>query len=131
MNSVQIKIAEQITNIAPKVEDSIVAVFVERELEKRSTATVKVLDDLLKLESTLKKIRPDVKTYDADGKVTSESYSKAKADELKKTKERITKYTNALSKALEEGDFENVYNIKNQNPNSDGNKPEIAEDDTD
>jgi len=112
--SVQQKIAAQITELAPSVEETVINTLVERELTKRSEAVVQCMDMLGKLEGDLKKIKPDQVSFDTDGKIISESFSKNKFEEKKKLIERIGKYTNAITKAIEKADFNDVYNLKNQ-----------------
>lgn len=114
MNSVQIKVAESIANIAPKVEDQVVEAIVERELEKRSTAIVKAMDTLTKFENDLKKIKPDQTSFSEIGEKISESYSKAKLEEKNKLTQKIDKNTKAINKALETGDYQDVYNLNKQ-----------------
>lgn len=120
MNTVQTKVAEQIATLNPKVEDAVVGVLVQRELTKRSDALVIVIDALAKLELEMKKQKPDMVFYDADGTLAAESFSKAKFEEKKKLGEKITKYENAITKALDKGDFGDVYNLKNQKPGGSG-----------
>lgn len=112
--SVQQKIAEKIIELAPTVEEAVVDTLVERELVKRSEAVVQCMDLLSKLEGELKRIKPDQVSYDTDGKIISESFSKGKFEEKKKLIERIGKFTNAITKALEKSDYGDVYNLKNQ-----------------
>lgn len=114
MNSVQIKVAESIANITPKVEDQVVEVLVERELEKRATAIVKAMDTLSKFEGELKKIRPDQTSFSETGEKISETYSKAKLEEKNKLQQKIDKNTKAINKALETGDYQDVYNLNKQ-----------------
>lgn len=128
MNSVTVAVAQQIATLNPKVEEAVTKVLVERELNKRSDAIVVVLDTLSKLENDLKKIKPDQISYDLDGKVTAETYSKAKSEEHKKLKEKIAKYTSAINKALEKADFGDVYNLKNQKQGGDGSSRETDTD---
>jgi len=112
--SVHQKIATQIAELAPSVEETVVNTLVERELTKRSEAVVQCMDALAKLEGDLKKIKPDQVSFDTDGKIISESFSKNKFEEKKKLIERIGKYTSAITKAIEKADFGDVYNLKNQ-----------------
>lgn len=119
--SVHAKVAEQIGAINPKVEDKVVGVLVDRELTKRADALVMVLDALAKLESDAKKIKPDMMMYDKDsGELAAEAFSKPKQEEKKKMNEKIAKYTNAITKALDKGDYGDVYNLKNQKPGGSG-----------
>lgn len=119
--SVHAKVAEQISAINPKVEDKVVGVLVDRELTKRSDALVMVLDALAKLENDLKKLKPDMEMYSPeDGSLAASAFSKIKNEEKKKLNEKITKYTNAINKALDKGDYGDVYNLKNQKPGGNG-----------
>lgn len=111
MNSVQVKVAETIANISPKVEDKVVDVLVDREVKRRSDALVSALDKLDKMEKELLKIKADQISFDEDGKVVSQTYSKAKKEEKDKLSQKITKAVNAINKALEKGDYGDVYNI--------------------
>lgn len=130
MNSVQTKVAEQLGKISEKVETSVVDVFVKRELDKRSTALVQVLDTLDQLERDLKKIKPDMVFYSEAGVEEAASYSKAKNEEKKKLQEKIGKYTKAIEKALDKGDFGDVYNLKNQGKGGSGAAEAVDTEDT-
>lgn len=107
---IQKKIAEQIGGISPKVADDVVEALVNRELSKRSAAIVQALDGLSELEKQLKRTKPDQASYNADGSVASETFSKSKLDELLKLKGKIEKYIKAIDKALT-GDMGDVYNL--------------------
>lgn len=112
MNSVQTAVAQQIVDISPQVEAKVVDTLVTRELTRRSDALVQVFDKLSKEESQMKKIaKPDQATYDDKGAKVSEYFSKARVDEKAKLDKRIAKLTGALTKALEKGDFGDVYNL--------------------
>ena len=118
------RIATDIAKITPKVEDAVVDAMVKRELNKRTEAVVQVMDNLSKLEGDLRKIKPDQVQIDDAGKEISSSFSKAKFEELKKHREKIEKHRNALTKALEKGDFGDLYNLKNSGSGGGGSKPE-------
>jgi len=113
MNSVQVKVAEQIAEISPRVETKVVDVLVVRELDRRSNALVQVIDQLAKLEQDQRKLGPDQVTYNDKGEKATETYSKQRTEERKKLTDKITKYTNTINKALEKGDFKDVYNLAN------------------
>lgn len=129
-NSVQTKVAEQLATLSPKVEDSVVGVIVDRELQKRSNAFVGVLDKYTNLESDLRKIdKPDQSHFDAEGNKVSEFYSKKRLDEVGAVKKKLAKHAGAMTKALEKGDFSDVYNIssgKSDLQNTDGATDEAA-----
>src|SRR5882672_9268512 len=109
MSSVQVKVAEQLSAISPKVEDKVVDALVSRELTKRSDALVQVMDLLAKAEKDHRKLGPDQKTFDEKGTVTGESFSQGRTTERKKSQQRIDKLTGALTMALEKGEYNNVY----------------------
>lgn len=108
-------ISDAITSLSKstQVTDSVVTEFVKRELNKRSTAIVTVLDLLSREKQNSYKLKPDVQVFDIEGKVTSESYTKARTEEIKKNKELIEKYERALEKALDKDDYSDVYSIAN------------------
>lgn len=122
--SVHAKIAEQLSELSPKVENAVVDALVERELTKRSEAVVQCMDMLAKCEGDLRKIKPDQVSYDGDGKEVSSTFSKNKFEEKKKLLERIEKLKNAITKAIEKGDFSDVYNLKNSGASGGSSKPE-------
>lgn len=118
MNSVTVKVAEQIAGLSPKVEGAVVDVLVTRELTRRSEALVTVMDKLTKAEKDFKKLGPDTVTFDENGQKLTETFSKARTEERKKATEQIEKMTKAINKALENADFDNVYNFANQKSGS-------------
>lgn len=113
-NTVTTKVAVRIANLAPDVENKVVDVLVQRELDRRSTALVTIIDRLDKAERDFRRLGADVITFDENGAKTSEAFSKARVDERKKAKEQIDKMTKAIDKALTGGDFNDLYNLANQ-----------------
>ena len=122
MNSVQIKVAEQVAHLGPSIEDKVVDVMVTRERDKRSDALVRVLDLHQQAEKDLNKVKPDLSYMGEDGKVT-QMYSKVQLENLNKSKKKVENIANAINKALEKKDFGNVYNL------AQGNEP-VADDST-
>lgn len=122
MNSLQTKVAEKIATIAPVVEEKIIDALVSREVNRRSDALTKAIDDLSKMEGEKRRVKPDQVQYNEDGSVKDSSYSKAKTEELKKLNQKIDKFTNAISKALDKADYGDVYNLSkaDNNPKSSG-----------
>ena len=120
MNSVQIKVAEQVAQLGPSIEDKVVDVMVTRERDKRSDALVRVLDLHQQAEKDLNKVKPDLSYMGEDGKVT-QMYSKVQLENLNKSKKKVENIANAINKALEKKDFGNVYNL------AQGNEP-VADD---
>lgn len=112
MLSLQTKVAEMIkTNAPQQVEDKIIAALVDREVNRRSDALTKAIDNLSKMEGERKRIKPDNVSYNEDGTVKDQSYSKAKTEEIKKLDQKIDKHTKAITKALENQDYGDVYNL--------------------
>lgn len=111
MNSVTMKVAEQITAIAPQVEDKVVTTLVTRELDRRSNAMVQVLDKLDQEEKAFRKLKPDQASYDDKGAQISTWYSKSKKEEREKLEKRINKMKAALNKALDKSEFGDVFNF--------------------
>lgn len=111
MNSLQMKVAESIANLGPQTEDKVVDVLVQRELTKRSDGLVQAIDKLSKMENEFKKMKPDVATFDDKGNKVSEYYSKTLTDQRKKHTEQTEKLKKAINKALETGEFSDVYNF--------------------
>jgi hypothetical protein len=117
MISVQVKVAEQISQLGPSVEDQVVRALADREKNRRADALVKALDDLARFEQDFKKLKPDQVAFDDKGEKVSETFSKIRIDERDKLTKKIEKYTKAINKALENKDFGDVYNLSNNNDN--------------
>ena len=60
------------------------------------------------LKDKLSKIKPDVLTYDAEGKVSSENFSKAKVDEKLKLEKQFKEIETALNLASDKGDYKKL-----------------------
>lgn len=123
MNSVQVKIADQIAGLGPSIEDDVVDALVKREREKRSTALVKVFDLHAQAEKDLKKIKPDLSYMSEDNKVTP-MFSKQRLDDLNRAKKNVERHAKAIETALEKKDYNNVYNLANGKPVSDDTSDE-------
>lgn len=104
-------IGERLKDIAGNVEDQIINVFVDREVDRRAKAVVNVIDQTIKMEQDLRKLKPDVVTYSDNGDVATSSWTKAKLDEKKKLEERIQKFANAVNKAIDKDDYSDVFNL--------------------
>lgn len=112
--SLQEHIAEQIAKCAPQVEGSVVATIVDREVAKRSTAIVQCLDKLAKLESDLRRVKPDSVLLNADGSEAQALFTKPALEARDKLVQRIEKVKKAIDKAFDrKPDFSDVYNLAN------------------
>lgn len=106
--SVGKSIAESKEDVTKRVMNTLV----EREVTARTDAFLTCLGKLEELRRAAKKIKPDMEFFPAEGGGPAakpvQSYSKAKADELRKNGEEQKKLEDALNKALEDGDFTKV-----------------------
>ena len=106
-------IAARIAELNPQLEDKVVDHFVGKELEKRAEAIVLGTDNLTKLERELPKVsKADMVSFNSDGTVANETYSKARLDEVDKLKKRIAKLMAAIDKAYV-GDCGDLYGLNN------------------
>jgi hypothetical protein len=81
-------------------------------VEKRASAVTKVYDLMMREQKELRKIdRADQKTFQKDGTVASETYSKDRLDAIKKHNDAINKMNKSIEKALADADFGDVYSL--------------------
>lgn len=102
-------VAVKISNSTRQVVDAVVDQFVTLEVTRRTDLLFKAIEDCNKQRNEFKKIKPDVQSFDADGKLISESWSKTKVEERKKAIEAIKKKEKVIEKALA-GDFSLLLN---------------------
>lgn len=108
-------IADQIAKCAPATSERVINAMVEREVTKRSDAIVKVLDKLSKAKAESYKIKPDIVSYDEEGKPAVQNWSKDQLEKRKKNAEQILKMERAIDKATDDKkpDMSDVYNLAN------------------
>jgi hypothetical protein len=117
IQSISTAVAERLASIAPEVTGKVVDHLVTKELNRRSEAVITALQEIDKLNVDLKKVKPDVVTYNDDGSVASSNWTKAKLEEKNKVQQRITKLTSAVDKALGSNDYSDLFNVaKSQQP---------------
>jgi len=105
------QIAERVAALGPAVQEGVVSALVDQTKEKRVKAVLTALNLLEESQKELKKIKPE-QTFDGEGKVASEYYTKANNDTRKKTTEKITKIEAALAAALgETPNFEKLFAV--------------------
>ncbi len=110
--SIRDSVRESLKSVGPRTRDAVIEYFAEQEAGKQAQALIKGLEKLNTLERDYQKInRPDVVTYDAEGKEASKTFSKARIDERKKLQEQIEKLTNAINKADDGNDFSKLYEL--------------------
>ncbi len=129
---IRVDIAKQLTAIAPRVIDSVTSTIVTRGLTKRADAIVSCLDKLEKLDNDKKKIdRPDTFFMSKDKSVKDELYSEGRLKELEKLDQQIKKLTGAINKALDTGDYNDVYNLAGGKDKGGDNKGDAGTDNPD
>ena len=117
-DTINAAVAAQLATLGSKVvEDAVVKIMVDRDVEKRTTALVNVLEQITTTKRDLNKIGPDNVTYDITGARVSETFSKARIDERYRTEQKLTKMRKAVDKALTSNDFGDVFNLSSGKEN--------------
>lgn len=101
-------VSEAVKGSTQQVKDRLRDLLIEREISNRVELLDKALVKLKEAKKELDKIRPDMESYDEDGKKVSSTYSKAKLDERKKATELKDKIEKALEQALEGESFDKL-----------------------
>lgn len=79
-----------------------------KEIESRVNKTLAAVDALRLARQTLKKIKPDLESFDGEGKLVAATFSKAKHEERKKLQEKIEQLDGALTEVFEKQNFEKL-----------------------
>lgn len=111
VKDIRVAVGEQLAKIAPRVETEVVEAIVDKGVEKRVNALISCLDKLETADKELSKLGPDDVKYDDKGAKTDEFFTKKRVDERAKAQGKINKLTNAINKALDKGDYSDVYNL--------------------
>ncbi len=119
LNTLQQTVTENINSSNAAVADKVVNYFVEIEVDRRVNSLTKSIQELEKLDKDLLKVKPDQKSYSAEGMVVAETFSQAKIDERKKLQEKINKLRKAIEKALNENQFGDLFNLTNAQKSED------------
>lgn len=99
-------VAEKLAVVGKEtVRSAVIQKLVNDEIANRTAAVLEGMNRLAKLKSDHRKIKPDQRSLDVEGNITSETYSPTRFEELKKANEQITKLEKALEIALEDGDY--------------------------
>lgn len=102
------EVASTLKSSSETVKKRLVDTLVEREVVNRVDMLDKALVRLKDAKKEFDKIKPDVDSFDADGKLVSSLYSKAKADERKKAGELKEKLEKAIDQALSGESFDKL-----------------------
>lgn len=110
---VAIQIRDEVKNKVKTadIRSRVVATLVEAESASRAELLSAALVERKKTEAEIRKINPEVKTYDEDGKVLSETYTKQQVDDRKKLKDKLAKVDKEISKAITDADYEGLKNL--------------------
>jgi hypothetical protein len=112
------KVAQVISGSNEKVQEAVIEILAGKEITRRTDAVVSAIAELNKMESELKKIKPDVVSYDENEVEVSANWTKGKLEEKKKLTGKIEKLTKALDKALGTGDYCDLLNYSKQSNNA-------------
>lgn len=120
-------VAEKIASLGPVVHEAVATALADQVKEKRVKAVLTALNLKEETEKELKKIKPE-QTFDGEGKVASEFYTKANNDLRKKAQEKLTKIEKALNEALdpEKPNYENLFKVV-QNKGAEAKEETAAE----
>jgi hypothetical protein len=91
-----------------KVRETVISRFVGYAVDARVQAVEQHLNQRADVLKELRKLKPDQIVRDASGAVVSEGYSADQYKKLEEAKKRLEKIDNALTLALEKGDFSKV-----------------------
>jgi hypothetical protein len=108
MNSKTLRetVAQQLADVGTeRVRNTLVNVLVDKELDRRVKLVLEALDKRDALVAEGRKIKADVVSYNADGSVAQEAWSKAKLEERNKHQQQLDKLEAAIEAALERADF--------------------------
>ena len=112
-------VAERVKNTGTRVYEKLRDSMVECEVVNRVGLLEKALGQRTAMLAELRKLeKPDVETFDMDGKVTSSSWSKQRTEELKKKREQLQRLESAIDAALGENDFQKLKDVTKNAPQS-------------
>jgi len=90
------------------IRTRVVTHLVDAEIERRTNLLVKAMANRKAAAKEVDKIKPDQVQHEESGKVAMTSYSKAKIDELKKCKKKLSKIDKAINRAINEADYDGL-----------------------
>lgn len=106
------EVAERVKVSAPEVYNRLRDSMVEKEVASRVQLLDTAFQKRRELSNELTKVnRPDQETYNVDGSVASQSYTKARLEEIKKAKETLAKMEEAMERALADNDWSKLKNL--------------------
>jgi len=105
IRSIREDVKKGISDNNKQVRERIVATLVETQIVSRTELVTKAISAYDSISNDFNKARPDNKTYNPDGTVASETYTQAQAQKRVKAQGDLTKITEALSAAIDDGDY--------------------------
>jgi len=106
------KFKENVANSGEDVINGVVTKLTQAEVEKRQEKIIKALEMIQEADKEIKKIKPDQESFDADGKLLTATFTKAKAEEFKKAKKKKADLDEAINLALgDKPDFSKLNNL--------------------
>jgi hypothetical protein len=127
IQTIKESVAEKVAQLNPVVEESVVGVLVDQVKEKRTKAVLGALSLIEEMQKELKKVKA-TQTFDAEGKVASEYYTKTDKDARDKLTQKLAKIEKALAEAFdpEKPNYEKLFNVvqnKGQETKQDSTAP--------
>lgn len=105
-------VATRIGELGPKAKEHAIEVLIAKELEKRSTQIVAAFSEYDELSRRIRRFdKPDILSYDREGKEVGAAFSKSQLEERKKIQDRMDKIEVGLTNAVEKSDFQKLNDL--------------------
>jgi hypothetical protein len=112
--SLFLEVGKEIKNELLAQNGSVREAYIEKEVASKLASRVSLVEkafvELSNIKKDLAKIKP-TQSFDLDGKVTAESYTKDQVDAKKKATERYNKIEKAITKAFDTADYTDLENL--------------------
>lgn len=126
--SVLSELNETVANMIGRAGERIKNIFIEKqvndEINRRAGLLANLVTAMTKFKRECNKFKADLLTYNLDGSVASESFSKKVVDERKKALEKLAKAEKILAKAINDNDYSNVEQVTKELSAGGGEKSE-------
>lgn len=90
----------QVSGAGDEIMQGFIRVFVDAKKKERTQILVNLYEQLRKLRKEAQKLQPDNIAYDDKGAKVSETYTKDRAEQLKKNREEVQKLVTAWNEAV-------------------------------
>lgn len=108
MKSLQERVAQEIAGSSPVVQDKVVAHFASKEVARRADLIVSAMDAWQEAQNQLKKVKPDQQSFDTNGTLVAETFSKQKLDERNTLTRKTADLTAAVEEALNNNNYDKL-----------------------